>query len=100
MKTPETCPMTSFHCTMRTFTEVLEKETAMKWLRRVFIAVVILAFVPLGAAFVTALRTEHPVGFRVLRATPADGEPMTIGVWYPTRSRPRPRGSDPDERGA
>ena len=62
----------------------------MKWIRRVLIAIAVLACGIVGAAFLTALRTEHPVGFQVVRATDADGRPFPIGVWYPTRAHPRP----------
>jgi predicted dienelactone hydrolase len=62
----------------------------MKWIRRVVAAVAILACVLAGVAFVTALRTERPVGFEITRATGADGRAFTIGVWYPTQARPWP----------
>jgi predicted dienelactone hydrolase len=73
---------------MRTLPQVLE--TTMKWLRRALVAVVILVCALVGVVLVTALRTEHPVGFQVVRATPTDGGSITVGVWYPTQARPRP----------
>ena len=62
----------------------------MKWVRRVLIAVAVLACGLVGAAFLTALRTERPVGFQVARATGADGQSFPVGVWYPTTAHPRP----------
>jgi predicted dienelactone hydrolase len=62
----------------------------MKWIRRVLVVVAVLVCGIVGAALLTALRTEHPVGFQVARATDADGRPFAIGVWYPTEARPRP----------
>lgn len=62
----------------------------MKWIRRVLVAIAVVACGVVGAAFLTALRTEHPVGFQVVRTTDADGRPFPIGVWYPTRAHPRP----------
>ncbi len=62
----------------------------MKWLRRILIALVVLAVGLAGAAYFSALRTERPVGFQVVRATVADGKPFAVGVWYPTESRPWP----------
>ena len=46
----------------------------MKWIRRVLVAIAILACGVLVVAFLTALRTEHPVGFQVARATGSDGQ--------------------------
>ena len=62
----------------------------MKWIRRVLIAIVVLVCAFVAAAFLTALRTERPVGFQVARATGTDGQPFPVGVWYPTQARPRP----------
>jgi predicted dienelactone hydrolase len=62
----------------------------MKWIRRVFIAISILILCLVGAAFLTALRTERPVGFQVARATDMDRQTFAIGLWYPTQARPRP----------
>ena len=62
----------------------------MKWIRRLLIAAIILAFGLVGIAFSTALRSERPVGFQIARATDADGKPFAVGVWYPTESRPWP----------
>jgi predicted dienelactone hydrolase len=62
----------------------------MKWIRRVLVAVAVLACGIVGAAFLTALRTEHPVGFQVARATVGDGQSFPVGIWYPTQARPRP----------
>ncbi|MBK7904199.1 MAG: prolyl oligopeptidase family serine peptidase [Proteobacteria bacterium] len=62
----------------------------MKWIRRVLVAIAILACGVLIAAFMTALRSEHPVGFQVARAIDANGQRLLVGVWYPTQARPRP----------
>jgi predicted dienelactone hydrolase len=62
----------------------------MKWIRRFLAAIAVVACGLVGAALLTALRTEHPVGFQVARATDTDGRPFAIGVWYPTRAHPRP----------
>ena len=62
----------------------------MKWIRRVLVVLAILVCGVLVAAFLTALRTENPVGFEVARATGSDGQTFLVGVWYPTQARPRP----------
>jgi predicted dienelactone hydrolase len=62
----------------------------MKWVRRLLIAIAVLACALVGAAFLTALRTERPVGFQVAQAIGADGQPFPVGVWYPTQAHPRP----------
>ena len=54
------------------------------------VAIAILACGVLVAAFLTAQRTEHPVGFQIARATDSDGRPFAVGVWYPTEARPWP----------
>lgn len=62
----------------------------MKWIRRIVIAAIVLAFGLAGLAFSTALRSDRPVGFQIARATDAAGKPFAVGVWYPTESRPWP----------
>ena len=62
----------------------------MKWIRRILIALAVLVGGLVAAALFTALRSEHPAGFQVVRATGADGKPFPIAVWYPTDARPRP----------
>jgi predicted dienelactone hydrolase len=62
----------------------------VKWIRRVLVAIAVLACGVVAAAFLTALHTEHPVGFQVSRATGSDGQRFLVGVWYPTQARPRP----------
>ena len=62
----------------------------MKWIRRVLAAIAVLVCAVLVAAFLTALRTEHPVGFELARATGSDGQRFPVAVWYPTHARPRP----------
>jgi predicted dienelactone hydrolase len=62
----------------------------VKWLRRLLVVIAVLVCAVLVAAFLTALRTEHPVGFEVARATDSNGQTFPVGVWYPTQARPRP----------
>ncbi len=62
----------------------------MKWIKRILIALAVLVGGLAGAALVTALRTEHPVGFATGRAVGANGKSFPIAVWYPTDARPRP----------
>lgn len=62
----------------------------MKWIRRVLLAIAILAIALGGYALATALRTERPVAFQIIRATGTDGKPFAIGVWHPTQAHPRP----------
>ena len=62
----------------------------MKWVGRVVVVIAILLGGLGGIAYLTALRTEHPVGFEVVRASVAGGRPVAVGVWYPTEARPRP----------
>lgn len=62
----------------------------MKWIRRALVTLTVLACVFAAAVLWTALRTEHPVGFQVVRATGADGKSFPIAVWYPTKGQPRP----------
>ena len=62
----------------------------MKWIPRVVIAIAILVGGLAGAAILTALRTERPVGFEIARATDAGGPPFAVGVWYPTQARAWP----------
>jgi predicted dienelactone hydrolase len=62
----------------------------MKWLRRIFIALVALVLGLVGFVVSTALGSEQPVGFQLVRATGADGRPFAVGVWYPTDANPRP----------
>lgn len=62
----------------------------MKWIRRVLIAIAVVAIGLAAYAVATALRTERPVGFQIVRATDAGGSPFAVGVWYPTQARPRP----------
>jgi len=62
----------------------------VKWVGRVVVVIAILLGGLGGIAYLTALRTEHPVGFEVVRASVAGGRPVAVGVWYPTEARPRP----------
>jgi predicted dienelactone hydrolase len=62
----------------------------MKWIRRIGIGIVALACALAAVMLLTALRTEHPVGFQVTQASGPDGQPFAIGVWYPTSARAWP----------
>lgn len=61
-----------------------------KWFRRVSIVIFILVCGLASYAMITALRTEHPVGFQLIQIKDAEGQPFAAGVWYPTQSRPWP----------
>lgn len=62
----------------------------MKWLLRALVAIVLLVAALASVAYLTALRTERPVGFQAVRAIDAGGRPFAVGVWYPTDARPWP----------
>ena len=62
----------------------------MKWFRWVFMLMLILVCGLVGYGLSTALRTERPVGFQLIRATNVDGRPFAAGVWYPTQTQPWP----------
>jgi predicted dienelactone hydrolase len=62
----------------------------MKWLRRLVIALVILAGGVAITAKAVALGSARPVGFQLTRTTDAGGKPFAIGVWYPTEARTWP----------
>lgn len=62
----------------------------MKWGLRLLLVLASLAFGLVGYAMLTALHTEHPVGFQIIQTTEADGHSFAVGVWYPTQARPWP----------
>lgn len=62
----------------------------MKWLLRLFFAAALLICGLAGYALVTAMRTEHSIGFQIVQATDADGKPFPVGIWYPTQAHPWP----------
>lgn len=62
----------------------------MKWLRRLLAVMVILACGLAIAAFATAQRSEHPVGFTMVPASDTGGKPFPVAVWYPTQTRTWP----------
>jgi predicted dienelactone hydrolase len=64
----------------------------MRWLRRILISVFVLMIALAGASYYTAQRSEHRVGFQVVRANDANGKPFAVGVWYPTTARTWPTG--------
>lgn len=64
-------------------------EHTMKWIKR-FVAVLAIAIVAFAAyAVSTARRSDHPVGFQVVRVDSASG-PLAVALWYPTSATPRP----------
>lgn len=61
-----------------------------KWIKRCIVIATLLV-VGLGLALAaSALRSERPVGFQMVRAETAGGEPFALAIWYPTRATPRP----------
>ncbi|MCC2974428.1 dienelactone hydrolase [Massilia sp. IC2-476] len=62
----------------------------MKWIRRVFLLLAVLACVLAGAVLWTALDSKKPVGFQITQAVDEGGQAFPIGVWYPTEARPWP----------
>jgi predicted dienelactone hydrolase len=62
----------------------------MYWLYWVFISIVTLASFIVGIAFITALRTENPVGFQVGFTTDSKGQHFPIGIFYPTKAQTYP----------
>lgn len=61
-----------------------------KWVRRVAILLLALVVSLAVLVHVIALRTDHPVGFRIARVAPKEGPAFAVGLWYPTEARPRP----------
>jgi hypothetical protein len=55
--------------------------------RRVLVVIGFLVSGLVGYALLTAVCTEHPVGFQIIKTTDADGEPFTVDVWYPIVQR-------------
>lgn len=62
----------------------------MKWIVWILIVAVILAYGFVRYAMSTALRTENPVGFELIKIQGADGHSFPAGVWYPTQVQPKP----------
>lgn len=62
----------------------------MKWLVGLSIAVLVLLLSAAGAAWWSALRSTHPVGFRLAQASKEGAPPLAVAIWYPTRARPWP----------
>ncbi|UVW27076.1 prolyl oligopeptidase family serine peptidase [Massilia sp. H6] len=62
----------------------------MTWSRRILLTILVLVCA-LGIALVwTALRPARPVGFQLGQALHTDGQPFTVGIWYPTEARSWP----------
>jgi len=62
----------------------------MEWIYWTLALIIILASFIAGGAFLTALRTEHPVGFQVDFITAPNGQRFPVGIFYPTQAQPRP----------
>ncbi|MCV2369796.1 alpha/beta hydrolase family protein [Roseateles oligotrophus] len=62
----------------------------LKWMAGGLLALLVLAGALLGYAMLTAIDSEHPVGFQLSQASGPDGKVFPIGVWYPTESRAWP----------
>jgi predicted dienelactone hydrolase len=62
----------------------------MKWIRRSFIGLVLLAVAATAMAFSIALRGPRPTGFQFVGVVDKDGKAMSMGIWYPTDARPWP----------
>ncbi|MFZ6798420.1 alpha/beta hydrolase family protein [Undibacterium sp. Di24W] len=60
----------------------------LKWTGVLTIVVLVLGGILIATLFWTALRTEQPVGFQVVRAVDAAGKPFALGIWYPTSAQP------------
>jgi predicted dienelactone hydrolase len=61
-----------------------------KWFRWVSLVTFTLVSGLVGYAMLTALRTQHPVGFQIIQLADAEGQRFAAAVWYPTQSRPWP----------
>ena len=62
----------------------------MKWFRRIVIAVLLLLAALVAAFWLSALRSERPVGFQTVVATTDSGQRFAMGVWYPTTANTWP----------
>ncbi len=62
----------------------------MKWIRIGLIVITGVVAAALIFAFVNAMRTAHPVGFKLIEVPDPGGAPTRVGVWYPTDATPRP----------
>lgn len=62
----------------------------MKWIRRVLLALLLVAGGIVALAYGVALRGDRSVGFQVTRVADSDGQSFAMGVWYPTQDRAWP----------
>jgi hypothetical protein len=62
----------------------------MNWFVWIIIVALTLAFVLVRYVMSTALRTENPVGFKMIQIPHVDGLSFTACLWYPTQVKPKP----------
>jgi len=62
----------------------------LKWTKRICLTLALLTVALLAAMAASALRSERPVGFQLIRAQAAGAAPFAMAVWYPTSAMPRP----------
>ena len=62
----------------------------MKWIRGALIGLAALIAAIVAGAFAVALRAPHPTGFQSVVTSDADGNPLVMGIWYPTDAHPWP----------
>ena len=58
--------------------------------RRLLVVIGFLVSGLVGYALLTAVHTEHPLGFQIIKTTDADGKPIIVDVGYPTEAHPWP----------
>ena len=59
-----------------------------KWFGLLTLFFVVIVAIVVGILYATALSSEKPVGFQVVRAIDAEGKPFALGIWYPTTAQP------------
>ena len=62
----------------------------MKWVRHATVVIAVLIVAAVVFALANAMRTQHPVGFKLIEVPDPGGTPIHVGVWYPTQASPRP----------
>jgi len=62
----------------------------MTWIRGTLIGLAALVSAIVAGAFAIALSAPHPTGFQSVVTSDSDGNPLVIGIWYPTNAHPWP----------